>query len=89
MSRVNTLILTESQCQELEDLYKTSTNHVLRKNCHLVLLKADGRTSKDIGSIVDMCDVTVNTWLQRYKDEGVQGLVIKSGRGRKAIIQER
>jgi hypothetical protein len=43
MSRVNSPILSESQPQELEHLYKTSQSHVVGKNCHLVLLKAEGR----------------------------------------------
>jgi transposase len=86
MSRVNTPILSESQRQELEHLYKTSDSHVLRKNCHLVLLKAEGRTSKDVGTILGMVDLSVNAWLRRYKTEGVAGLTIKPGRGRKPIM---
>lgn len=88
MSRVNTPILSESQRQELEHLYKTSPNHVLRKNCHIILLKASGRTSKDVASIVGTNHVSVNTWLRRYKEEGVAGLVIKPGRGRKPLMDE-
>lgn len=87
MSRVNTPILSESQRQELEHLYKTSSKYVLRKNCHVILLKADGRTSKDVGSIVGMSDVSVNSWLRRYTTEGIEGLSIKPGRGRKPILQ--
>jgi PhzF family phenazine biosynthesis protein len=60
MSRVNTPILSESQRQELEHLYKTSPSHVVRKNCHLVLLKAEGRTSKDVGTILGMTDLYVS-----------------------------
>ena len=86
MTRVNTPILTESQRQELEHLYKTSPKHVMRKNCHAILLKADGRTSKDVGHIVGMSDVSVNSWLRRYKAEGISGLTVKPGRGRKPII---
>jgi transposase len=86
MSRVNTPILRESQRQELEHLHKTSPKHVVRKNCHAILLKAEGRTSKDVGQIVGMTDVSVNSWLRRYIAEGIKGLSIKAGRGRKPII---
>jgi transposase len=88
MTRVNTPILTESQRQELDNLYKTSPKHVVRKNCHTILLKADGRTSKDVGHIVGMSDVSVNSWVRRYKAEGIAGLMIKSGRGRKPIMDK-
>ena len=86
MTRVNTPILSESKRQELEHLYKTSPKHVIRKNCHAVLLKAEGRTSKEVGHIVSMTDVSVNSWLRRYNAEGISGLSIKPGRGRKAIM---
>jgi transposase len=87
MTRVNTPILNESEGKELEYLYKTSPQYVVRKNCHTILLKADGRTSKDVGDIVGMSHVSVNSWLHRYKTEGISGLMVKSGRGRKPIMQ--
>jgi transposase len=33
-----------------------------------------------------MCEMSVNNWLCRYKAEGIQGLLTKPGRGRKALI---
>jgi len=56
--------------------------------CHSILLKSEGRTSKDVGSITGMCNVSVDTWVKRYKAEGLQGLVTKPGRGRKSIIED-
>ena len=35
-----------------------------------------------------MCNVSVDTWVHRYKVEGLQGLVTKPGRGRKSIIED-
>lgn len=92
MGRVNTPILSESQRTELENLYKKSQSHGLRKRCQTILLKADGRTSKDVGSIVGMSHVSVNAWLSRYKSENVSGLLIKPGRGPKAkmnLVEDR
>jgi len=86
MGRVNTPILDESARAELETLFKKSDNHSLRKRCQTVLLKADGRYSKDVGKIVGMSHVSVNSWLSRYKSEGMPGLLIKAGRGCKPKI---
>lgn len=86
MGRVNRPILSESQQIELEKLFKESTNHGVRKRCQTILLKAEGRHSKDVGSIVGMSNVSVNSWLKRYKSEGIAGLYIKPGRGRKSLI---
>jgi transposase len=33
-----------------------------------------------------MCHVSINSWLNRYKSEGISGLYTKPGRGRKAIL---
>lgn len=89
MGRVNRPLLKESQKTELEKLFKESTNHSLRKRCQTILLKAEGRDSKDVGSIVGMCNVSVNSWLKRYKSEGISGLYIKPGRGKKPLIDRK
>lgn len=86
MGRVNKPILSESQKSELEQLFKESTLHSLRKRCQAILLKAEGRDSIDVGSIVGMCNVSVNSWVKRYKSEGIKGLYIKPGRGKKPFI---
>jgi len=56
--------------------------------CQCILLKSEGRTSKDVGKITGMCHVSVNTWVRRYKAEGLQGLSTKPGRGRKPVIED-
>lgn len=86
MGRVNTPALTAEQRQELERSFRESTNHCFRQRCQSVLLKADGRNSKDVGSITGLCTVSVNSWVKRYQSEGLTGLVTKPGRGRKAIL---
>jgi transposase len=86
MGRVNTPSLTPAQRKELDRGVKEGKSHSFRKRCQCVLLKSDGRTSKDVGKITSMCNVSVDSWVKRYKDEGLQGLITKPGRGRKAII---
>ena len=86
MSRVNTPILDELARTALEHTYKTSSSHALRRRCHLVLLKASGRTSFDVGQVVGLCDVSVNSWTKRYQQFGLEGLKTKPGRGRKPLL---
>lgn len=88
MGRVNRPLLSEEQRKELENSFKTSGNHSFRMRCQTILLKADGRKSKDVGQIVGMCHVSVNSWLERYKTEGINGLATKPGRGRKPSINK-
>lgn len=89
MGRVNTPVLTEKQRVELEYELKTNDNHSFRMRCQAILLKATGRTSKDVASIVGMCHVSVKSWLNRFKANGLDGLKIKPGRGRKPLITKR
>jgi transposase len=87
MGRVNTPLLSESQRLELEQGLKNSASHAFRMRCQSILLKSAGRKSKEVGTIVGMCHVSVNSWLKRYKKEGLSGLLTKPGRGRKPSIQ--
>jgi transposase len=86
MGRVNTPVLTSSQRKELETGLKVGKSHSFRMRCQSILLKSEGRTSKEAGSITGMCHASVNSWLKRYKSEGILGLSTKPGRGRKPIL---
>jgi transposase len=88
MGRVNTPILSERQRTELENGFKTGKSHSYRMRCQCILLKSDNRKSKDVGKIVGMCHVSVNSWLHRYLNEGITGLLTKEGRGRKPKIDK-
>lgn len=88
MGRVNTPTINEQERLALENGLKTSKSHAFRMRCQTILLKSDGRKSKDVASIVGMSHVSVNSWLKRYKAEGIQGLLTKPGRGRKPLIDQ-
>jgi transposase len=88
MGRVNTPILTSSQRKELELEFKRDKRHCFRMRCQSILLKSEGRTSKEVGAITGMSNVSVNSWVKRYKSEGISGLYTQPGRGRKAILNE-
>lgn len=86
MGRVNTPALTAEQRKELERGFREGTSHCFRQRCQSILLKSDGRNSKEVGSITGLCAVSVNSWVKRYQMEGLSGLATKPGRGRKAIL---
>ena len=86
MGRVNTPVLTPMQRKELETGLQKGKSHSFRMRCQSILLKSEGRTSKEVGSITGMSHISVNSWLNRYKSEGISGLSTKPGRGRKAVL---
>lgn len=87
MSRpVKKLELTSSIKSDLDQGYREGKSHCLRQRCQMILLKADGYASKEIGSIVGCCEVSVNSWVKRFEKEGIAGLSTKEGRGRKRVL---
>ncbi len=52
----------------------------------MVLLKSEGRKSQEIADFLGFCQQAVNLWLNRYKAEGVNGLSVRMGRGRRSIL---
>lgn len=83
MGRSNRPILSEAERKELEDGYRNHEKHSYRQQCKIILLKADGRTSEEVAAIMGTCIMTVNNWVNRYKEDRIAGLGIKPGRGRK------
>lgn len=88
MGKTRTVELSVEEKRALEEGYRLSKSHAFRARCQLVLLKSQGRTSKDVGQIVEMNQVSVNNWLDRYQAEGIAGLITKPGRGRKPVLDQ-
>lgn len=86
MGKVRIPILTEAQEKSLRHGYEDGKGKSFRKRCHMVLLKSQGYTSKQITAILGGCQVVVNTWLDRFEAEGVEGLRNKPGQGKKPIL---
>jgi transposase len=81
------LALTAEQKQALGGWIRShAIAPVVRLRCQIILLKAQGRTAQDIGSIVGMCPLSVHHWIGRYRSEGIRGLLTKKGQGRKALL---
>ncbi len=88
MGKIRTIELTVEQQQALQAGYQLGETHVFRRRCQLVLLKSEGRTSKDISYIIKMNEISINNWLNRYQSEGIEGLTTKPGRGRKPLLSQ-
>lgn len=86
MSRVNTPLLSESAKLALEQGARTGKTPCFRTRCEVILLKALGLTSEEVGKFTAMTYVSVNAWTKRYKEEGIDGLKTKPGRGRKSLL---
>jgi transposase len=86
MSRVNTPQLSGRDRLLLLEGLKKGESHCFRSRCHVILLKAEGLDSKDVGLITGMSPISVNHWVKRFKSDGISGLKNKPGQGRKSVL---
>ena len=86
MGKIKTIGLSEAQKIALQQGYRQAKSHACRNRCWLILLKEEGRSSKEVAGIVKMCEMSVNHWLARYHSKGIEGLKTKEGRGRKPLL---
>ena len=54
----------------------------------MVLLKAEGYTSKQVAAILDTNEISVHNWLKRYAADRIEGLATRAGQGRKPILEQ-
>lgn len=91
MPRITVLTLPDDERAALEKAAKHGPSYSFRLRCQAVLLKTDAqnkRTALAIANQLGCCEMSVNDWLKRYQQEGLTGLKVKPGRGRKAILSK-
>lgn len=75
--------LTAEQEQELEQGYKYGSSHDFRQRCYSILLSAQGKSVPEIKALLKVTHQSIYSWFNRWESQGIQGLKIRSGRGRK------
>ena len=88
MPKVTVIVVTAEDRAALEKGAKYGPTPSFRLRCQAVLLKTDRRTSLDVAQELGCCEMAVNNWLRRYQEQGLAGLQVRKGRGRKAILQK-
>lgn len=80
------VVLNDLQRQELQRIRETAPKAYLRERAAAILLVADGKPAAAVARSglprYRKAD-TVYDWLNRYTAEGIGGLRIRNGRGRK------
>jgi hypothetical protein len=81
-----TITLTEAERRKLERIRDRHGRFYLRERASAILKIADGMSPYQValrGLLKKRDPDTVYSWVRRYQAEGIQGLVIRPGRGRK------
>lgn len=86
MSQARKVELSPKQRQELEYERDHSPIPYIRTRCAAILKVADGQAVRQVawhGLLKRVKPDTVHDWIARYEQEGLAGLRIRPGRGRK------
>ena len=81
--------LTPDQRCELEQVRDHAGKAYVREKAAAILKIADGGSANQVaqtGLLKRRKHQTVCGWVQRYQAEGIQGLYVRKGRGRKAAF---
>ena len=75
--------LTSEQKAALESGFKTGRSHDYRSRCHCIILSSEGWSTNQLIDFFEVSLQSIYKWFNRYESEGLEGLRIRSGRGRK------
>jgi transposase len=78
--------LTEIEQSDLENLYKSSTDVMLRERCQCLLLSNKGIKTTELMSIFSVTRITIYNWFRLWETDKMQGLYRKEGQGRTRIL---
>lgn len=78
--------LTSEEIVTLQEGRKNHRSYQFRDRCHCLLLSNEGKEVKDIAGILQVSTISVYTWLHRWEEKGIVGLMNQKGQGRKAIL---
>ena len=81
------ITLTKQTIQKLQEIIKTEPKYRPRKRAEAILLKHKGKTINEIVEILDIKQRAVYSWFDNYKNNGINGLYDKQGKGRKTLFR--
>ena len=75
--------LTAEEISLLNDGFKNGLTHHYRTRCQCILLSFEGNSVADLRQFYEVSQLTIYTWFNRWESQGIEGLQIRPGRGRK------
>lgn len=72
--KVININLSQKEQQQLKDIVLFGINERFRTRCRIILLRADGVSTKAIANLIGLKPQSVNRWLRAFINEGLEGL---------------
>ena len=79
--------LTEEQKSSLKKGYTYGKSPLFRRKCHCILLSHERKTVKELSSFFGISIHSIRKWLNLWERQGIEGLKLKPGRGRKPKLK--
>jgi transposase len=86
MGRKCCIELTESEQITLREGIKHHSKHEFRRSCQALLWSAKGWSVKAIAAELEVCQLSVSSWLTNWQKQGVVGLMRQKGQGPRSIL---
>lgn len=84
----NTLNSKELNPQEIKNILKSKQEYRVSLRLQMVYMIHQGKSSREVADIYQVSFKQVLNWVHRYKQQGIEGLKDKVGRGRKTSLKE-
>ena len=81
-------IVEHHSAEELQELFRQEKVARIAKRIWIAWQARLGRTEPQITEVIGWSRRSVQTWVQRYNEEGLAGLQSRVGQGRKPILSE-
>ena len=75
--------LTEQEEGKLKEVYQSGGYVLERKRSQCLLLSHRGKSINELAGIFGVTRLTITNWLDKWKEGGLEGIRLESGRGRK------
>ena len=81
-------IVEHHSAEELQELFRQEKVARIAMRIWIAWQARLGRTEPQITEVIGLSRRSVQTWVQRYNEEGLAGLRDRTGRGRQTILSE-
>lgn len=75
--------LTEAERTSLQRGYSHGKSPFFRRKCHCILQSNNGKQTKELADFFQVDKLSVLNWFKLWEKDGIEGLKLKPGRGRK------
>lgn len=74
--------------EEIEEIYKIEKHAKVKQRLQAIILAKKGYEKKEIANIIGLSRTNVFRWINRFKEEGIEGLKDKQRSGRPQKIKK-